>query len=54
MRPNTRPVVKWQAMNAHDPVAGRLEAAQPLHADRMFFANCARRGEPDAGCRGLT
>jgi ectoine hydroxylase-related dioxygenase (phytanoyl-CoA dioxygenase family) len=33
--------VRWQAMNAHDPVAGRLEAAQPLHADRMFFANCA-------------
>ena len=32
---------RWQAMNAHDPVAGHVEAAQPLHADRMFFANCS-------------
>lgn len=33
-------VVKWQAMNAHDPVPGDSRAAQPLHADRMFFASC--------------
>ena len=31
---------KWQAMNGHDPLPGRLEARQPIHADRMFFSGC--------------
>ena len=34
------PEIRWQAMNAHDPVAGAAEAHQPMHADRMFFDGC--------------